>query len=189
VYDVRVLLDGSPLASQTGETPLEVDPGPHVFRCERSGASVDVQATLAEGERGRAVVCDLPGVVSAPPPPSVIAPAPPVASATPADVQSGGVPWGSWVLGSVAVLAAGSAAVFGGLELSQQSADARPGGCKPNCGNGEIASIQTKIDIAYVSAGVAAVALGAAVVLWLLQPPRGSGGSSQSFPQVPPPSW
>ena len=182
IYDVRVLLDGNPFAAQASDTPRDVDPGPHVFRCERWGASVEVHATLAEGERGRAILCDMPGEVAALPPSS--APPPGAPPAAPAAVRTTGIAWYSWVLGGVGILAGGSAAIFGGLELNQQSADAAPGGCKPGCSDAEIGSIQTKIDVAYVSAGVAVVALGAAVILAVLSPARDGAGSSQLFPQV-----
>ena len=183
VYDVRVLLDGNPFAPQASGTPLDVDPGPHVFRCLRGDASVDVQATLAEGERGHAIVCDMPTPVTVPPPPSSALPgevAPPV---PPPASQPDVIPWPSWVLGGVGILALGSAAIFGVTELTQQSADAAPGGCKPHCSDAEISSIQTKIDLAYASAGVAVLALGAAVVIALIHPKRAGAGVGQ-LPQV-----
>jgi hypothetical protein len=171
VYNVRVLLDGAPFAAEASGAPLDVDPGPHVFRCERGSDAIEVSATVAEGERTHSIVCDMPTVVE------------PVAPAAPTSVGASpphedGLPWSALVLGGVGVLAAGTAAVFGGLELSQQSADAAPGGCKPYCKPNEIGSIQTKIDVAYVSAGVAVVAVGVAIAIALLRPGRGSSVAS-----------
>ncbi len=186
VYDVRVLVDGAPLAQEASGTPLDVDPGAHVFRCERGTDAVEVAATLAEGERGHPILCDMPSMIE--PPSPADHPSPASIPVLPAPEQRAPVPWSSWVLGGVGVLALGSAGIFGGLELSQQSSDAAPGGCKPRCPSAEIASIQTKIDVAYVSLGVAAVALGAAVVIALLRPSHAGTTVSQLLLQTLPAS-
>ncbi len=186
VYNVRVLVDGAPLAPEASDTPLDVDPGPHVFRCERGTDAVEVAATLAEGERGHPILCDMPSVIEPSSPPEHPRPAP-APSLLPPEERAP-IPWSSWVLGGVGVLALGSAGIFGGLELSQQSSDAAPGGCKPRCTSAEIGSIQTKIDVAYVSLGVAVVALGAAVVIALLRPPHAGTTVSQLWLQTLPAS-
>ncbi len=173
LYNVRVLVDGAPFAPEASGTPLDVDPGPHVIRCERGPDSVNVSATLEEGERGHPILCDMPSAIAPAVPATgavVAGPVSPPTLATPVDRAP--IPAASWILGGLGVVAAGSAAVFGGLELGQQSADAAPGGCKPHCSSAEIGSIQSKIDVAYVSAGVAVVALGVAVTLALLRPSR-----------------
>ena len=69
----------------------------------------------------------------------------------------------------------------------------RPDGCQRGCSQDERNSIQTKIDIAYVSAGVAVVALGAAVVVALLRSHDASSAAraawrTAQFPQVFPAS-
>jgi hypothetical protein len=183
VYNVRVLIDGAPFAPEASGTPLDVDPGAHVFRCERGADAVDVGVTLTEGERAHPIMCEMPSIVEASVPEHNALPAwtPPPAPAA----GESGIPWSSWVLGGVGVLSIGSAALFGGLELSQQSADGQPGGCKPRCNNSEIQSIQTKIDVAYVSIGVAVVALGAAVAIALLRPSHASVAVSQSPHTLP----
>jgi hypothetical protein len=182
VADAQVTLDGSPVAGLGTPSPVEVDPGDHVVRCERTGAQpIEVRLSLADGERNHSVTCDLPSSADTAPPPGLTSPAPPEPPHRP-------IPWTSWVLGGVGVAGLATAGVFGGLELLQQKSDAGPGGCKPYCGGAEQNSIQTKIDVAYVALGVGAVALGAAVVLWLIQPEPSRAAWLVQLPQVRPAS-
>ena len=195
---VRVSLDGVEVAALASGSAVEIDPGSHVFRCEHADATpVEVRVTMAEGERGREVTCDMPSAIeatAAPNPGSTSALPGATSSAQPLPTPSGGVPWPSWALGGLGVVALASTAFFGVSELNQQNADAASGGCKPNCSGPELGSIQTKIDISYVSAAVAVVALGAAVVVALLRSSDGAAGAVRAawrtaqFPQVLPAS-
>src|SRR5262249_35681572 len=54
VIDVRVSVDGRPLADHLDGTPLKVDPGPHEFTFEVAGQPPVVDKVLVrEGEAGR----------------------------------------------------------------------------------------------------------------------------------------
>ncbi|WP_438002208.1 hypothetical protein WMF26_24065 [Sorangium sp. So ce185] len=83
--DVRVLVDGRPLAAALDGKALPVDPGPHTFRYEpASGPAVEERVLIREGEKNRAITVTL-GASSAGAPAS---PPPPAAAPTPASTGS-----------------------------------------------------------------------------------------------------
>ncbi|AUX32962.1 MULTISPECIES: hypothetical protein [Sorangium] len=78
--DVRVLVDGRPLAAALDGKALPVDPGPHTFRYEpASGPAVEERVLIREGEKNRAITVIL-GASSAGAPPATPTPASPAAS-------------------------------------------------------------------------------------------------------------
>jgi hypothetical protein len=199
VSPVRVLVDGAPFVAQATTTPVELDPGDHVFRCESpSFAAAEVRVKLAEGERGRAVTCEMPSPVARPiaNPAATTATAPtpgPTATDTmqagaprtgtgdaPATGDAGasraGIPWQAWGLGAFGVAALGVGTFFGVSEINDQNALQRPGQCGATTHNCDTSGIQTKIDVAYVSFAAGAIALGAAVVLAIVHA-SSAGGS------------
>jgi hypothetical protein len=75
LVQVRVTLDGEPLAVELDGKPIEVDAGSHVLRFERDGTKpVEQKIVLRAGEKARVVTITLwptePSVSSAPPPPA-----------------------------------------------------------------------------------------------------------------------
>ncbi|WP_437616872.1 hypothetical protein WMF20_23505 [Sorangium sp. So ce834] len=78
--DVRVLVDGRPLAAALDGKALPVDPGPHTFRYEpASGPAVEERVLIREGEKNRAITVIL-GASSAGAPPATPTPASTAAS-------------------------------------------------------------------------------------------------------------
>jgi hypothetical protein len=177
---VRVLADGALFVAQAPSTPVEIDPGDHVFRCEAPGfAAAEVRVTLGEGERGHVVACDMPSPVT----PQVgsgatgtvttamtTVPTAPVGSDQPPAGGGGGVPVASWVLGGVGLVAIGAGVGLYAWQRSDQNADESGTNCGSPTGNHlcDVSGIRTKLELSYVSFGVGAVALGVAVVLALL---------------------
>jgi hypothetical protein len=132
LYDVKVTMDGAPLAAKLDGHPLSIDPGEHAFHFEVAGQpAVDKQLVLREGEKDRHETV----VLGPPPPPAPVAP-PPVAPAAPAAPPPSGPSW--WTTqrtlavigGGVGVVGLGIGAIFGGLAMSDQSQE------KSNCSSG-----------------------------------------------------
>ncbi|WP_437321676.1 hypothetical protein [Sorangium sp. So ce385] len=78
--DVRVLVDGRPLAAALDGKALPVDPGPHTFRYEpASGPAVEERVLIREGEKNRPITVTLgassAGAPASPPPPAAPTPA------------------------------------------------------------------------------------------------------------------
>jgi len=95
--EVKVRVDGEPLAQRLDGSALSIDPGPHAFAFEAGGRSVQKQFVIREGEKERRerIVLAAPVVAPAPrAPPALGAPAiaaSPSAETPPAvDGSSGG---------------------------------------------------------------------------------------------------
>jgi hypothetical protein len=170
--DVRVLLDGAELSERAPTVKIDLDPGDHVFRCERTGYSPDEQRVhLAEGERGTAIDCRLtptaPDLQGEPGKLQVDPRA--FESVPPASTSRGGLPWLTWPLAGVGVVGIAGFAYFGlSAEADQNAAKSGPNHCAPYCGSSVVDPIRTKFLIADVSLGVGVAALGAAVLVALL---------------------
>jgi len=145
--DARVSLDGQLLDVRA----LSVEPGAHVFRFERAGhAPAEVRAQIHAGERDVPIEAILvPAPEKRAPPPA----APPRASHT-ASYAVGGI-------GAAALVAAGALTLKGHLDRS-----ALRSRCYPYCSEDDVQPIRTEWITAAVLAGVGAVAIGVAVVLW-----------------------
>jgi hypothetical protein len=72
--DVRVTMDGAPLAASTDGTPVDVDPGNHVLRFEHAGSTPDEErVSIKAGDKSRAVTVVMHAAQSTtttPPPPT-----------------------------------------------------------------------------------------------------------------------
>jgi len=137
LIDVRVSIDGQPLADHLDGSALKVDPGVHVFTFEVAGrAPIDEKLLVREGEAGRheavvagaasgasPVTATLPAAqpaavaVSLPPPP-------PAPSAAPPASDSGGLGTQKvvgLVVGGLGVAGLAVGGVFGAMAFSQKS--------------------------------------------------------------------
>jgi hypothetical protein len=154
----KVLIDGVP-RDITGGRAFELDPGSHVFRAERAGASpVESTLTLVQGEHARAVRLVFPR------------PNPPPLSLTkPRENDGTGVSprvTALVVLGaSVAVL---GASAYLGLSGRGDLDDLRSS-CAPRCSDEEVDPVRRKLIISDVTFGVGLV--GTAVALYLFLHP------------------
>jgi hypothetical protein len=164
--NVTVSLDGAELPERAPTATIEVDPGDHVFRCERAGFEPGEQrARLAEGERDREIDCRLTSL------------APSAGSGTrsqalfevpgPPSSNPGQIPWTVWPLAGVGVVGLGSFAFFGLTGQADEDA-LRASHCAPYCDLEKVDSIRTKFLIADISLAVGIVALGAGAIVALL---------------------
>lgn len=179
VDDVKVSFDGAVLADPATSTPIEVDPGDHVLRCEHKGfAPTTTRVLIADGERRRDITFVLAPAAAVSPFPHGTSTALGDSTATstggetPPPSTGGGIPAISWLLGGVGVAALGVGTYLGFSEVADQNyLHGQPCAATHTC---DVSAIQTKIDLTYVSFGVGAVAIGAAIVLAILH----SGHSS-----------
>jgi hypothetical protein len=152
---VKVSLDGMVVAERLTGGSVEVEPGEHTVRFERSdGKVIEQKVLVTEGEKHRKVVAEYASLVPKPP-----------ADGRPPPVEEKKIPLGSYVAGGVAVVALGSFAIFALTGKSNE--DDLAGTCSPNCGTDEVGSVNRSYLVADVSLGVAAVATIVAVVLAL----------------------
>lgn len=151
VTAVRVLLDGSPLASALDGHAMALDPGPHTLRFERAGGLVDqLQLVAREGEKDRVLAVQL-------------APDPargPVTPLPPPERDDGDTPWPAYALGGAGALALGA---FGVLVITGQSEydECESAGCSTN----DVDALERQRWMAWTALGVGVVAVGAAVLV------------------------
>jgi hypothetical protein len=164
LIDVRTTIDGNVLGEKLDGKAITVDPGTHAFKFEHgTDPPVEEQVLVAEGVKNRVV--------------TVTFTAPRTKDATEgpggARKEKAGVPVASWVLGGVGIVALGSFAYFG--LSSRGRADELRTTCAPGCDGSDVDSLKTRIRIADASLGVGVVALGAAVLVWVLSPGPADG--------------
>jgi hypothetical protein len=159
VLDATLLVDGAARADATSGRFVPIDPGVHVLRCEHAGGEpVEQRIVVREREKDR--LLDL-----------VLGPAgaratPPADHATAPDAPPGRpFPVGAAIAGGVAVLALGSFAFFGATAKSDL--DHLRATCEPACATSDADAAHTKWIVANASLGVAAIAAGLAVWLYL----------------------
>ncbi|MFS8070193.1 MAG: hypothetical protein ACMG6S_27840 [Byssovorax sp.] len=158
VSDLRVLVDGIPLATAPSGRATPIDPGAHTFRYESSrGPSTEERVTIREGEKNRAVSVILgaaPGPAAAPPSSSSVAARP--------------IPMLAWVLGGVGLAGLVVLAGVGASSFGDESA--LRGTCAPRCAEDDVAAIRVKHTIADIGLGVGVASLGVATWLILTRP-------------------
>jgi hypothetical protein len=150
VRDVRILVDGEPIAEKLTGLAIAVDPGEHSVRfVAQDGRDAALRLFLREGEKRRLITVDL-----APPPeaPKRSLPEP-----------SRGLPGSVLALGGVAALGLGAFATFG--LIAKSKADGFDS-CRPTCDPSAVATMRREALFADISLGVALVSVGALV--WIL---------------------
>lgn len=152
VRGARVVIDGA--LAQRGLTgrPLELDPGPHVFRFEDGARHVESKVVINAGQKNRLVQVTL-GDAAAPVRRSRAGRAAP------------------WVLGGV-----GAALVLGGVVVDLSGSaqlDDLHDRCNGLCSTGEVDAVRTQLVIGDTLIVVGAVTVGAAA-LWLALRPSES---------------
>ncbi len=163
--DVQVLVDGVRVADRLDGRPIELDPGPHALRLERSGSTpVDRSIVLVEGQKSREVEATLEPLAAAP------------AESSSSSSASGAIPTSVWVLGAVGAAALVSTAVlwvWGRSEFSSLQSS-----CAPSCDPSRVSPARTKIIAGDISLGVAVAALGVGGWLYFT---RDRGGGRVGF--------
>jgi hypothetical protein len=197
VADVRVTVDGALAAERLGGSPLSLDPGEHVVRFERSGATpVEKSIVVHEGEKDRPV-----GVVvgesahgqtvGTPGPGSPALPPPAPGSTVETSGSWSGRRTLAWVTGGVGVAGLGVATGFGFAAKSSWNRSQADCTSPTSCTNHAQAvderqaalTFATVSDVVFVASCTAVVA--ATVLLLTGSPPA----SSTSRPSAGAPSW
>ena len=173
VADVKVTLDGAPLADKLEARAVPVDPGPHRFHFERAGSPpVEETVILREGEQRRAVAARFhaPGEGSSPF-------SGPLAGRPSRDVVVAAI-----TLGGVAVVGGALFAYF--ATTAENAANNLRATCAPNCAASDVAAVRTKEIVGNVGLGLglgaAAAGLGA-----LLFGPRDAPPIAPAVARVP----
>ncbi len=148
--NVRVLIDGKPVAESLDGRPLLVDPGPHKVTCEHGVAAQVQDVVIVQGQKNRPIRCSF----AATPDPEPEVP-------TPAEE---GAPLAQLIAGSViGVLGLGALATFAALgtigkneadELDVTCGRAAPPPNTQTCTDEQIDPVRTKLIAADVSLGV-----------------------------------
>jgi hypothetical protein len=152
-----VFIDGRSVSTRLDGRQIELDPGNHVIRFEREGATpVERTILLVERERGRLVEAIWPPVE---------AHAPSRVPATAEKEPREGPPPVSWVLGGIGVAGLASFAVFG--LRARSGFDDLDGTCAPGCAPNEVDAVRRDALVANISLGIGIAAFVAGGVLWL----------------------
>jgi hypothetical protein len=154
LVEVRVRVDGEVIAERLDGRPLAVDPGAHTFRYELHGGAgvappIEERLVVRAGEKNRRLVARFEE------------------AATQAAGPERPTPVAVWVLGGVGVVGLGA---FGYFALRGNGIRGDLDECKPTCSSAEVDRLTTHYALADVSLGVAAVSLGAALVVFLTRP-------------------
>jgi hypothetical protein len=174
---VEVSIDGK--ASPDGLTgaAVDVEPGQHVFRFERSdGKVIEQHVLVVEGEKNRKVVADFATLVPKPPVRGEGGPA--------TNDEPKSIPVLAWVAGGVALAAVGSFTFFA---LSGKSTEKDlASSCEPSCTDDALSPVKRDYLMADVSLVIGVLAAATAVVLaWPAL--TGSTKTSASIARTPPP--
>jgi len=169
IVDLKVSIDGAVVTEHLGGRALPIDPGRHKMHYETpSGAIVDEEILVREGEKNRELTVVFPGAPKAPGAPG--------SGGTEAPRGGGGreASTGNTVIGTI--LAAVGAAGLGTalyLDLSTTSdVNALKAGCGKTgtCSASQVSSDELGYDLAGVSLGVGIVAVGIATYVFIAHP-------------------
>jgi hypothetical protein len=160
--EIRMFVDGALVAGSLDGLEVELDPGPHTLRFETKsdGRRQEQQMVLHEGEKRRRLVVNFKppataGTTSREGPPRLTPSSP-----------ARRLPVASIVLGGIGVAGAASFGIFAAVGYSKERNLASS--CSPHCTSDAVSPVKTDYLVADVSLGLAAVALGGAVVFALL---------------------
>lgn len=160
VSSVRVLVDGAPFVETMDGVARAIDPGEHEIRVEVEGAEPRARReTVLEGVKAQRFVFEVE--------PAVAIDSAPRRRGPPSPLVIG--------LGALGGLALGGFGYFGISGLSQRSEIEK---CTPHCLRGDVEAGQRTMLFADISLGVAVVALGGALVGYLLQAPESANASN-----------
>jgi hypothetical protein len=167
------------LTDTIGGTSYEMDPGVHKFKAEVAGHNpIETTVVVREGEKNRVIRIDFT------PPPLLGGP---LVAAQPTGPRP--IPATAWVFGGLAVAAAATGGVLGGLALGKKS-DLDKLGCKPFCTDSQLSSTKTMALGADISFAGAVVFAGLSTVFFLTRPivpdKEGTGVALEASPFIGP---
>jgi hypothetical protein len=164
VGDVKMTLDGRPVAGQVVGAAIAVDPGEHALRFERDASPpVEEKLVAREGEKLRQV--------------RVTFQVPAQTAAVPEEAPKRGPSTLAIIFGGVGVVALGSFAYFGLKALSD--AHHLRDTCAPYCDQADIDAVSTKNLVSGISLGVGIAALGVGTWLFLKSREREGDGEGR----------
>lgn len=173
LVDVKVSVDGALVAESIDGKAVPIDPGVHTLRFEAAGApAVEEQVVVKQGEKNRIVTVTL-----------AIGEEPASAkegTAPASEPERSSAPIAAYVVGGLGLAALG-AALYVQLDANGDARDLRET-CAPRCAQSDVDDLETRYNIARVTAAVGGAALIAGVVLFIL---HGSGGSKASKASLP----
>lgn len=161
--DVRVKLDGAPLAEKIDGKPLIVEPGSHVFVFEAEGAAtVEERVVVREGEKLKKISATM---------------APSVTRIVEGSEEARPIPLAVWVFGGVSVVSLATSAIFA-IDGFGKKSDLDQ--CKPRCASADVDAMSASFTLADVALGAGVVATAATVYLFLTRPSREGAPTSPS---------
>ncbi len=169
LIDVRVSVDGRPIAEKLEGTSTDVDPGPHVFRFEWEGhGAVEQRAVIREGEKDRQITVTF-------------------SAANPEGLRTtrsgSSTPIGVLLLGGLGV---GGGVGFAALYASTASGvNELHTMCAPNCSTSAVETQEIKYSLGYASLAIGIASVGAATTWFFLS--RSKKGETSSVSVAPAP--
>ncbi len=158
VYGVRLIIDDAIVVGRVDSKPIEIDPGPHRLRLERSGvAMVEQDVSVEEGDKARVV--DVYWHVSDP-----------VGPPHPDPVPSAPTPSSVYVLGALGLGVLGAGTYFEVAGLSRRSQ--LDGSCKTtrSCASSEVDTARNLTRAGDVALGAGALMLVGAAIVYFTRP-------------------
>lgn len=167
--DARVFVDGEAVTEQLGQEVI-VDPGVHKVRFEADGAEpLEQEIVVRAGEKARTIAVTLADPKDQEPVAPVAAPPPrETPSESRSEDESRPLPVLVPVLGGLGLAAAGAGALLA-VTASSQLDDMRST-CAPHCEQSDVDAVNLRYQIAAISGGAGALALGAAIWLFVTRP-------------------
>jgi hypothetical protein len=168
--NVKVVVDGEPLAKELDGRAIPLDPGVHEFKVTyEDGTSLEQKVLLAEGEKNKLVTFE-------PEKPQTDASTKTGAETAMVTPEKPGSKLASYIVGGVGLAAIGAGV---GLHFKANSdyKDAEKS-CKPNCDDDEVNSIDRTYLFSEIAMGVGGAAVVTSVVLFFVQ----GGFSSEKSP-------
>lgn len=154
VADVKVTMDGVSISEKLDGRPIAVDLGEHTFKFERNGVVKEEKVLIGAGQKSRNIAVNFGTAKTG-------------GEAGGTGRQEPGSIVPAVVVGSIGVIALGTAVVFG---LQGKSDVDELQKCKPRCNESDVDSARTKLIISDISTGVGIVALGVAAYMFFTRP-------------------
>lgn len=155
-FDVRLLVNGTPIANKLDVQAMDLDPGTYRFRFESDGEkAVEQEVVLRQGQKNKIVTVKFGGALDTKR--SVLEPPPEPAK------RSATLPL---ILGGVSVVALGGAAFFW-VSAESKRDDLDNAQCAPACNPDDVDTVKRDRLIGDILLGVGVVAAGVAVYMLL----------------------
>jgi hypothetical protein len=157
VSDVSVSVDGNKLVDHLDGKALAVDPGTRTFRFARAGSdTIEQKVLVREGEKRRVVNITFTAGSPTPTTPE-----------KPTSASGSSVPTATWILGGAGIVALGiSVPMYASYFRFTDSDCAQTATCEPS----RVDAVKRQLIYANVTSAIGAVALGAAIVIWVAAP-------------------